>query len=242
VFDPWDRSAGDALDAFIAEKLAAVGVVAPPVDALAAARTLGLVVAQDGLQTGRARIARLKVPSSRGPQAVVFLNKEPREERRHWAVAHEIGEHFAAELFARLGIDPRELAAGRERMANQFARRFLLPADWFSQHGGESGWDLMALKGIFATASHELIAQRMLDMPPTVVITVFDHGRVTWRRTNLASRAPRICRDEAECQRLVHAENRPARRRTAEYVVRAWPVHEPDWKREIVRTELLCVF
>ena len=36
----------------------------------------------------------------------------------------------------------------------------------------------------YATASHELIARRMLDFEPWIVITIFDNGRLTFRRSN----------------------------------------------------------
>ena len=47
-----------------------------------------------------------------GSRATILLRPEPRHERRHWAVAHEIGEHVAHRVFAGWGADPRE---GRQR-------------------------------------------------------------------------------------------------------------------------------
>ncbi len=106
-------------------------------------------------------------------------------------MAHEIGELFADRVFDELGVDPREAPSGaRETVANQLAGRLLLPREWFGEAGAECGWDLFELKERFATASHELIARRMLDFPPSIGITIFDNGRRTFRRGNLPNRMP----------------------------------------------------
>ena len=43
--------------------------------------------------------------------------------------------------------------------------RLLLPMKWFALAATEFDHDLMQLKGRFQSASHELIARRMLDLP-----------------------------------------------------------------------------
>ena len=86
------------------------------------------------------------------------------------AVAHEIGEHIAYRVFARWGADPVETAANaREQVANWLAGRLLLPTAWFAADGTACGWDLLALKARYNTASHELIARRMLECRPPVM-------------------------------------------------------------------------
>jgi Zn-dependent peptidase ImmA (M78 family) len=229
----------DALDAVAADVLEAAGVYRPPVDAFAVARALGLTVAEDDRQRGRARFVRLKRRGRTPPQATILLRPDPRPERRQWAVAHEIGEHVACRIFERLWIDPREAdPAARERTANQLAGRLLLPAEWFGRDGPDCGWDLVELKTRYATASHELIARRMLDFPPPVVITVYDHARVTLRRSNVAGRVPPPSARETDCWRRAHETGLAYQATEGTCTVRAWPVHEEGWKREIVRTEV----
>jgi len=228
----------DALDAVAAEVLAAAGVGGPPVDAFAVARALGVTVAEDDRQRGRARFVRLKRRGHTPPQATILLRPEPRPERRQWAVAHEIGEHAARQVFERLWIDPREAdPAARERTANQLAGRLLLPAAWFGEDGRALDWDLLELKARYATASHELIARRMLDFPPPVAITIYDHARISFRRSNVAGRVPPPSAGETHCWRRAHESGRAQQMTEGTGTVRAWPVHEEDWKREIVRTE-----
>jgi hypothetical protein len=173
-----------------------------------------------------------------GTQGAILLRPDPRRERLHWTIAHEIGEIFAHRVFAHLGVDPRETPPNtRETIANQLAGRLLLPRDTFASDARASGWDLLALKERYTTASHELIARRMLDFAPPIIITIIDQGRRTLRRGNLPFRLPAWSELEAEAWRLAHEQLLPVARSAGNRTVQAWPIHEPEWKREIVRTE-----
>ena len=169
-----------ALDATVAEILTAAEVVGPPVDAHDVARQLLLTVAWDARQAGRARIVHLAGEAGGSFNGSILLRPEPRAERRHWAIAHEIGEETAARVFGLLQVDPRTApAATREAIANQIAGRLLLPTEWFAADGTICDWDLCALKERYDTASHELIARRMLDFAPPIIVTVIKmSGRI----------------------------------------------------------------
>jgi hypothetical protein len=227
-----------ALDAAVADLLEMAGVAGPPVDARAVAAALRLVVAWDERLSGRARYVRVN-PRRRGePQGSILLRPEPRPERLHWAIAHEIGEDAAGRIFSQLGIEPLEApAAMREMVANQLAGRLLLPSDWLAADALECDWDLFALKARYETASHELIGRRMLDFSPAVIVTVWDQGRLTWRRSNLPGRLPPLSSGERACWSEAHHTGQSAQRRERGYVVRVWPIHEPGWPREIMRTQ-----
>lgn len=228
-----------ALDAVAAEALAHLPHADAAIDTLQLARALGLAVAWDERQRGRGRTARLAVQAGR-TQASILLRPEPRRERLQWAIAHEIGELCAHRVFAHLGVDPREAPpAARETVANALASRILLPRDAFGRDGRSCGWDLFELKMRYASASHELIARRMLDFEPSVIITIFDHGRRTFRRGNLPFRLPPFGELEQAAWRAAHDDSRPCEKSDFASRVQAWPVHEPDWKREILRTEWL---
>jgi len=228
-----------ALDTVAGDVLAEVGLRGPPVDAFAVARSLGISVAMDDGQPGRARYVRLGGHRSAGPRAAILVNPDPRSEREHWAVAHEIGEHVAHRVFSMLGVDPREtFPNAREAVANQLAGRLLLPAEWFTADAADCDWDLIELKSRYRTASHEQIARRMLQCTPAVIVTIFDHGEVTLRRSNLPGRVPVASRLEMQCWRAVHHSGRAQRTYDGHRTIRGWPVHEPGWKREILRTEV----
>ena len=166
-----------------------------------------------------------------------MLRPEPRRERRQWAIAHEIGEHLASRVFALLGVDPGEAPANvREQVANQVAGRLLLPTEQFLADARACDWNLCELKQRYDTASHELIARRMLDFSIPLIVTIFDHARITWRRSNLPGRVPRLTAWEERCWRQAHETGLPQVATERGSSVQAWPVHEPDWKREILRT------
>ena len=157
-------------------------------------------------------------------------------ERRHWAVAHEVGEHNAHQVFSRLGVDARTAAPdAREQVANYLAGRLLLPTAWFREVAAACDWDMLALKREFATASHELIARRMLDFPTSIVITVCDNSAVTFRRGNLPFPAPAMLECERRCWWQVNCDVVPVRDEHDAFEVRGWPVHEDGWQREILR-------
>ena len=196
-------------------------------------------MAVDDRQRGRARYVRLRGIRGRKPRPTILLRPEPRHERRHWAVAHEIGEHVAYRVFGRLSVDPREAAPNaRERVAMYLAARLLLPSPWFAADATTSGWDLLRLKSRYATASHELIARRMLDLGPTVIISIFDLEQLSFRGSNVPGQVPPPSSGEMACWRAVHTRNAPEESTDGPRKIQAWPVHEPGWKREILRTEV----
>jgi hypothetical protein len=254
-----DEQLRQALDGVAREVLLAAGLEQPPVDAFRVAEQLGLIVARDrpaphGFAQPRARFVRLGAGARRSEstagddgssnQGAILLADDPRRERRQWAVAHEIGESRAYRVFAELGVDPREApVAAREGVANQLASSLLLPRDWFLRDGVRVDWDLFDLKAIYATASHELIARRLLEMPPAVIVTLADQGRCIWRRSNRSFRAPPLTAAERASWTAAHDGGQPTQCDPGELPdgvddVRAWPIHEPGWRREIIRTEL----
>ncbi len=202
------------LDRVAEEVLAEAGIFAPPVDAFAIAANLGIAVARDDRQAGRARYVRLGDRRLGRSRPAILLRSEPRRERQQWAVAHEIGEHVAYRVFLTWGVDPRETPPdARESVANNMAGRLLLPTAWFVGDGAACDWDLLALKARYRTASHELIARRMLECRPLVIISIFDDRRISFRRSNLPGQVPPPSSAEIDCWRDVHRHNHA--RRTA---------------------------
>ncbi len=220
------------------EILQEAGVEYLPIDAMHVAQRLGITVAWDQRQEGRARYVRLSSRSG-PPKATILLKPDPRFERRQWAVAHEIGEHAAYRVFARWGVDPRETQSNaRELVANNLAGRLLLPTVWFAADAAACRWDLLELKARYITASHELIARRMLECRPAVIISIFDQQRLSFRRGNLPGPTPPPQPDEMECWREVHRRCCPFQAGPSYRRVCGWPVHEEGWKREILRMEI----
>ena len=131
------------LDAVAMDLLAAAGMDGPPVDAFALARRLGITVAVDDGQQGRARYVRLDARRPARSRPTILLRSDPRGERRHWAIAHEIGEYAAYRVFAHWGVDVREVVPrAREEVANRLAGRLLLPTAGSWPTPRPPGWDL----------------------------------------------------------------------------------------------------
>ncbi len=220
------------VDRLVEELLRAAGVVQPPVDAIALAqRHLGMLVCIDRRQPQRGRAQRA------GGRKQIFLRPEPNEERHQWTVAHEIGEHCKAALLEQLGTDPSATRAmAGESLANLFAYRLLVPTCWFTTDAPTCDYDVPALKQRYATSSHEVVAWRLLDLPEPCVITVLDNEHVSRRKSN----AWRIRREleppERACQQYVNYYSRAHVVREDGWTVHGWPVHQADWKREILRS------
>ena len=225
------------LDRLVLDALAAVGWVAPPVDAIQLAKRLDMVVLQDARLQGRARRVRLSVGGDRF-LAAIYVRPEPRAERRQWAVAHELGEHFAPEVMAALGIETDESTPERrEQSAHAFAERLLLPQAWLMREGAACDWDLPRLKQRFTTASHELIVRRVVACLPDAVVTIVDNGRIYARRDARGRRPPLLCEERAVIEDCREA-GVPRERLLSGLRLRCWPIHEVEYRREILLTQL----
>jgi Zn-dependent peptidase ImmA (M78 family) len=220
------------VDRMVEELLHKAAIDAPPVDAIALAqRHLGMIVCLDRRQPQRGRAQRA------GGQRQIYLRPEPTEERHQWTVAHEIGEHFKAPLLERLGVEPAQLRAmAGESLANLFAHHLLVPSCWFADDAPGCDYDVLALKQRYRSASHEVIALRFLDLPAPAIVTILDNDHVSRRRSNSVRITRQLAPPEQECQRYVNHYSRPRVVRRDGWTVQGWPVHQADWKREILRS------
>jgi hypothetical protein len=123
-----------------------------------------------------------------------------------------------------------------ESLANLFAYRLLVPGCWFTTDAPGHDYDVLELKRRYRTASHEVIAWRMLDLPEPSIITILDNDHISRRRSNTWPVRRRLEAPEQECQRYVHYYSRPRVVQEGGWTVHGWPVHQPDWKREILRS------
>jgi predicted transcriptional regulator len=214
-------------DLIVEELLAAAGVSRPPVDAVAAAKHLGMSVREEERQS------RTKRRSSE----VVILSSEGSEESRQWSAAQAVGERLKPDLLRRLGLDPasRQSLPG-ESLADTLARRLLTPTSWFASDARACGWDVPEIKNLYATAGYEVVAWRLLDLPEPCVITIVENDHVHRRRSNAWRVNKTLQPAERECQRYVHYYSRPRVIASDGWTVQGWPLHEADWKREILRS------
>jgi hypothetical protein len=121
-------------------------------------------------------------------------------------------------------------------LANLFANHLLVPTRWLATEATATGYDVLKLKSRFRTASHEVVAWRLLDLPEPCVITIVDNDRVSRRRSNAWSIRRALSASEQKCQRYVHERSEATTIREDGWTVQGWPVHELVWKREILRS------
>jgi hypothetical protein len=220
------------IDRMVEELLESAQVTQPPVDTIALAQgPLGMDVVLDQRQPQRGRAQRTQ------GRKQIYLRPEPREERHQWTVAHEIGEHLKSELLQRLGIEPSETRSMMgESLANLLSYRLLVPTCWFVEDAKSLDFDLLALKQRYSTSSHEVIAWRFLDLPQPCVVTILDNERISRRRSNAWPMKRELLPVEQRCWQHVTTHSEPSVMRDDDWTVTGWPVHQIDWKREILRS------
>jgi hypothetical protein len=204
----------DAVDRAVAGLLDDAGVSSPPVDAVALAqRHLGLI-----------------------------LRPKPdlTPEQRQFAAAREVGRVGKDDLLRRLDLDPEEQRRGLAgaSLVNLFAERLLLPTPWFRDAARAAGFDLLALKERFATASHEAIAWRLLDLDEPCLITLVENGSVVRRRGNVARAGKGLSPPERRCLQQVQRSGRPCDLSEDGWRVQGWPIDPGGGKREVLRSVL----
>jgi hypothetical protein len=96
--------------------------------------------------------------------------------------------------------------------------------------------DLLELKALYATASHEALAWRLLDLPRPCVVTIVDDNRLTRRRSNAWEPPRTLLSAEVRCQRYVHEHGEPGLLREDGWTIQGWPIHEGARRREILRS------
>jgi len=226
-----------ALEAVAEDLLEEAGIMAPPVDAAHIARRLRIMVAIDRSLQPRGMHKRLSGRSS------IFVRPDDRPERLQWAVAHELGESTAYRVCEKLMLPDEDVAAAdRETWANLLAARLMLPRQWFFEDATRLNGDVLELKTIYRTSSHEAIAWRLLDLPRPTVITIFDQGHITSRRANTGFSPPQLETLEKNCWQDVHQVQKARAHCQSGLQVQCWPVHEAGWRREILRTTTLDEF
>lgn len=221
------------LDDIVEELLEQAGIEEPPVDAIALAQQhLGMTISLDSRQPERGRVQRA------GRKPHIYLRPEPREERHQWTVAHEVARHLKNQILERLSLDPEEAKSlTGESLLTLFSSRLLVPSRWFAHDAPAHNYDLLELKQRYRTSSHEVIALRFLDLPQRCIVTIIDNDEITRRKSN----GPRFTAKElepveAQCQKYIHKHSKPRTVSEGNWTVQGWPIHQEDWKREILRS------
>jgi len=214
-----------AVDRIVTELLAESDISVPPVDAALVARRARVEIEP------RARKQRLGTKRDSSPPSTAS------PEAKQWLAAQAIGEQLKPSLLQRLGFPPEQkrLLLG-ESLATLVASHLLLPAAWFGDDAQILKGDVMELKKRYTTVAADVIAWRLLDLPAPCIITIVDNDHVQRRRSNAWRISRELAEPERECQRYVNHYSRPRVICADGWTVQGWPVHQSDWKREILRS------
>ena len=98
---------------------------------------------------------------------------------------------------------------------------------------------LLCLTGQSAFASPAEREHNWRERVRHLIVTIFDHGRRTFRRGNLPYRAPPLSAMEKRAWQQAHETGEAQFDEDCSSAVWVWPIHEAGWKREILRTLLL---
>lgn len=146
------------------------GISAPPVDPQFIARKKGYLLRHRTMARGQTSVAK----PLRDGRWEICIDKRERDERRSFALAHEIMEIELSKALPLMSLD------ARHRLALRGASLLLMPDQWFAEAALSAGYELLALKPIFKNVSFEALAYRLIDFVPGVV-TVLDNGIIKSR-------------------------------------------------------------
>ncbi|HHT9119088.1 MAG TPA: ImmA/IrrE family metallo-endopeptidase [Candidatus Hypogeohydataceae bacterium YC41] len=200
-----------------------VGIHSPPVDAFRVANELGLTIQIDPMLKTRGYSRKRWELGT-----IVVGSKNPgKSERKQFTIAHEIGE---------VSLRGKVEEAVLEEASNLMAVNLLLPREWFCRDAKASDFDLLELKMIYSTVSHEVISSRMLEFR-LMIITIFDNGKLYRRKSSYPFPVRTSYPLERQCLMDVTASGKKIFLSDEKIRVTGWPIFWQDWKRVILGTE-----
>lgn len=211
------------------ELIERAGFTGPPIDLNRLAEALCVPVEHDPTLKVRGKIV------GEAGRAKIILGPAERPEREQSALGHELAEYVRAEIRAKLG---RLVDEELEKWCDVLMAYLLTPAIYFDDVRRQCGGCVYRIKKSFSTASHELIANRLVEYEDDpAVLWVVDNNR--WRKSVTTQHwSLKPTKLEEEVQRIANASGEFERREDGALSVRCWPVHEPGWQRELIITTM----
>jgi hypothetical protein len=225
----------DAIDRLVAPLLERAGVGAPPVDALRLAEDhLGIPV--EYVEPEEDDYGRPRPPARRGGGMGIVLAPDMTDEQRQAAAARGVARTLLPDLLREVGLTPgTESKPAAAHFRGLIAARLLVPTRMLRSALRSCKYDVPALQGVFATASFEAVALRLLDLDDPCVIAVVDDGVVAVRRGNREAASRKLTPAEQACLDRVMELDEPQRVRTGGWTACGWPVPDRPFRRVILR-------
>lgn len=227
----------DAIDRIVRELLVRHFKDAPPVDAM--------VLAQDEFhfsidiveETDQRTRQYGDAPPRRPRPREILLRESQSDEARQAVCARACAKELIPLVLEKLGVTPgTENRGAQNSLIGLIAPRILLPTCWFEKDSRKLGYDLLALKALYSTAGHEMIALRWLDFEEPCLVTVIDNEDVTARRSNRAQVTRKLTEAEQRCRDEVRRHDEPQKVRHEAWTTWGWPVPGGPFNRIILRS------
>jgi predicted transcriptional regulator len=224
----------EACDRLVAGLLERAGVTEPPVDALRVAEDhLGIPVEfaePEEDERGRPR------PAARRHTAGIVLSPHMTDEQQQSAAAHGIARTLLPDLLRKLDIVPgSESKQAAAHLRGLLVSRVLVPTRLLRAALRLCKYDVPALKEVFATASFETVALRLLDLDQPSVIAIVDDGVVAVRRGNQMAVTKKLTAAEQACADRVMEQDVPHMVRAEGWTAHGWPVPNRPFRRVLLR-------
>lgn len=215
------------LDNLIQEFMLKVSLHQPPVDA-------------EALLNAKAwQMLGLEGPSPHTKKpAQVFDPKESESSdiKKQWFAAQTLASSLQKEAKVRWEKSNDSQASQGISFINLIAQRILVPTHWLKNFASSVDYDLRELKRIFKTPAYEIIALRMLDLESPCIITIVDNQHIFKRKSNCCVPPKVLSATETMVLNYVHENSRAKKVNDQGWQVAGWPVHQLDWRREILRS------
>ena len=227
----------DAVDRLVWEMLERHGIEEPPVDTLMLAEEefdFRLVeVEPDEAEETPGRFGPR--PRRRNAREIQF-RPDHSDASRAAICARACAKELVPRVLMKLGVEQMPEQRGAHPLVSLIVPRLQLPTRWFGRDVRKSGNDLLALKRLYATVSHEVLALRWLDLDEPCVITVVDFDAIALRRSNARQVERKLLPSEERCRAKIQESKLPARIRMDDWTTHGWPIPDGPFGRIILRS------
>ncbi|MGL4421998.1 MAG: hypothetical protein ACRCZF_15125 [Gemmataceae bacterium] len=230
----------EAIDAAVRQLLETTEQLEPPVDAvllvqMAFGFRIQMIEPEDEepLEYGE----EPRRPRRPPPRTLVFKYDQSEESQQAMA-ARACAKAMLPGILQKIGIAPGTENRGLgNQLGALIATRLLLPTRWFARSARQTGFDLMALKDIYPSASYEALARRMLDVAEEpMVMAIVEDGSISWRRGNRFAAPRKLHACEELCIEQL-AQTEVAKARAAGWTAWGWATPGIPFRRIVLRSE-----
>ena len=219
-----------AIDRVVGSYLESMRLFQPPVD------WVELALSIPGIQRETAHEATGLSRKRAASKGKLLLGDSLKEESRQRLAAQAIAHFLLPRVGDILGAESGEkLPAGWVRA---LVDRLMVPPLWFRDIWRNVEGDFAKVLTRFAFTPMELVAQRLLDSAEPTVLSIIDHGTLAHRASNGPRAGKVLWPVEKECREYVAHFSRARRISQGGMTVWGWPIHQSDWKKEVLRTVL----